>query len=131
MLKQTLLCAAMAVGIVQPAVADAIADAMALVERYAGRKDVWDGPTTGPAAAGGKTIVVLAADMKNGGILGVTTGVEEAAEAIGWTVRVIDGAGSVSGRTAAFGQALALNPDLITFSAGGKPYCGVVTIRSE
>lgn len=71
----------------------------------------FDGPTAGPKATEGKTIVVLAADMKNGGILGVTTGVEEAAAKIGWTVRVLDGAGSVQGRTAAFGQAMALMPD--------------------
>jgi ribose transport system substrate-binding protein len=71
----------------------------------------FDGPTAGPKAAEGKTIVVLAADLKNGGILGVTTGVEEAAAKMGWTVRVLDGAGSVQGRTAAFGQAMALQPD--------------------
>ncbi len=71
----------------------------------------FDGPTDGPAAAEGKTIVVLAADLKNGGILGVTNGVEEAAAKIGWTVRVLDGGGSVQGRTAAFGQAMALQPD--------------------
>lgn len=71
----------------------------------------WDGPIDGPKAAGGKTIVVLAGDLKNGGILGVTNGVEEAAQKIGWTVRVLDGAGSVQGRTAAFGQAIALKPD--------------------
>jgi len=71
----------------------------------------FDGPNSGPAAAADKTIVVLAADMKNGGVLGVTNGVEEAAEAIGWEVRVLDGAGSVQGRTAAFGQAIALKPD--------------------
>lgn len=71
----------------------------------------FDGPTSGPAAADGKTIVVLAADLKNGGILGVTNGVEEAASTIGWTVRVLDGGGSVQGRTAAFGQAMALKPD--------------------
>jgi ribose transport system substrate-binding protein len=71
----------------------------------------FDGPTTGPTAADGKTIVVLAGDLKNGGILGVTTGVEEAAAKIGWSVRVLDGAGSVQGRTAAFGQAMALQPD--------------------
>ena len=63
----------------------------------------FDGPTTGPVAAEGKTIVVLAGDLKNGGILGVTTGVEEAAAKIGWTVRVLDGAGSVQIRTATFG----------------------------
>ena len=71
----------------------------------------FDGPTDGPAAAEGKSIVVVAADLKNGGILGVTNGVEEAAASIGWDVRVLDGAGSVSGRTAAIGQALALQPN--------------------
>ncbi|MEM1160541.1 MAG: substrate-binding domain-containing protein [Pseudomonadota bacterium] len=71
----------------------------------------FDGPTSGPKAADGKSIVVVAADLKNGGILGVTNGVEEAAAKIGWQVRVLDGAGSVSGRTAAIGQALALQPD--------------------
>lgn len=76
----------------------------------------FDGPTAGPKAAEGKTIVVLAADLKNGGILGVTTGVEEAAAKIGWTVRVLDGAGSVQGRTAAFGQAMALQPSGIVIN---------------
>ena len=76
----------------------------------------WDGPTTGPKAAEGKTVVVLAADLKNGGILGVTNGVEEAAAKIGWTVRVLDGAGSIQGRTAAFGQAMALKPDGIVIN---------------
>lgn len=71
----------------------------------------WDGPTTGPTAAADKSIVLVAADLKNGGILGVTTGVEEAAAKIGWEVRVLDGAGSIQGRTAAIGQALALQPD--------------------
>ena len=71
----------------------------------------WDGPTAGPAGAEGKSIVVLAGDLKNGGILGVTSGVEEASETIGWDVRVLDGAGSIQGRTAAIGQALALQPD--------------------
>jgi ribose transport system substrate-binding protein len=76
----------------------------------------WDGPTTGPAAAEGKSIVVVAADLKNGGILGVTNGVEEAASTIGWEVRVLDGAGSVQGRTGAIGQAMALQPDGIVIN---------------
>lgn len=71
----------------------------------------FDGPTSGPTAAEGKSIVILAGDLKNGGILGVTTGVEEAAATIGWDVRVLDGAGSIQGRTAAIGQAMALQPD--------------------
>ena len=59
----------------------------------------------------------VAADLKNGGILGASEGVKEAAAAIGWTVTVIDGQGSVSGRTAAMNQALTLKPDGIV--AGG------------
>ncbi|TCN34061.1 substrate-binding domain-containing protein [Sinorhizobium americanum] len=92
------------------AFADPMADAEAIVTKYANKVTAWDGPAAGPKAQEGKTIVVLAGDLKNGGILGVTTGVEEAAAAIGWEVKVIDGAGSIGGRTAAFGQAIALKP---------------------
>ena len=94
-----------------PAYGDAISDAMAEVQKYAGQKTVWDGPTAGPTAMADQKIVVLAADMKNGGILGVTNGIEEAAAKIGWQVTVLDGAGSIQSRAAAFGQALALQPD--------------------
>lgn len=73
-------------------------------------QDKWDGPTSGPKATAAKTIVFVAADLKNGGILGVSNGVEEAGKTMGWTVRVIDGQGTVSGRTAALNQALALKP---------------------
>ena len=91
--------------------ADAISDATEFVDKYASQVTTWDGPTSGPTALADQTIVVLAGDLKNGGILGATTGIEEAAEQIGWTVRVLDGAGSISGRTSAMGQALALEPD--------------------
>ena len=74
--------------------------------------DEFDGPTSGPTAAEGMSIVVVAADMTNGGILGVTEGVE----AIGWELRILDGAGSIQGRTAAIGQALALQPDGIVIN---------------
>ena len=95
-----------------PAAADAFLDAAkAKVATMAGVKSKWEGPTTGPKATTGKTVVFVAADMKNGGIVGVSKGVEEAGKAIGWTVRVIDGQGSVSARTAALNQALALKPD--------------------
>ncbi len=111
MLRRTFLAGAAVIALMGPALADAISEANEAVAKYAQKVEAWDGPTTGPKAAEGKTIVVLAADMKNGGVLGVTTGVEEAAAKIGWTVRVLDGAGSIQGRTAAFGQALALKPD--------------------
>ena len=109
----TTTAAALVASLAMPfaAFADDVKEAMALVEKFAGRKTAWDGPTSGPNAASDKTVVVVAADMKNGGILGVTNGIEEAVEAIGWNLRVIDGAGTISGRSAAFGQALALKPD--------------------
>jgi len=95
-----------------PAAADAFVDeAKAKVAKLAGAESTWDGPATGPKAAANKTVVFVAADMNNGGIVGVSKGVEEAGKAIGWNVRVIDGRGSVSGRTAALNQALALKPD--------------------
>lgn len=100
-----------AVMLAAPAFADAMGDAKAVVQKYATKVDKWDGPTTGPKAADGKKIVVVAADMKNGGILGVVNGIQEAAASIGWTVTVLDSAGSVDGRTAAFGQAMTLKPD--------------------
>ena len=113
MLRRGLLgasAASLIVLVTGTAFADPMADAQAVVDKYASPASTWDGPITGPKAAESKTIVVLAGDLKNGGILGVTTGVQEAAVAIGWEVKVLDGAGSINGRTAAFGQAMALNP---------------------
>lgn len=103
--------AAFAFAVAAPVFADGMSDAQAVVDKYASKVTKWDGPTTGPKAAAAKNVVVLAADMKNGGILGVVNGIQEAAKAIGWKVTVLDGAGSISGRTAAFGQAMALKPD--------------------
>ncbi len=106
-----LALAVTAAGFVTYAAADEYLDtAKKKVQTATNPKNVWDGPTTGPKAAGNKTIVFVAADLKNGGILGVSKGVEEAGAAIGWKIRVIDGQGSVSARTAALNQALALKP---------------------
>lgn len=116
MLKRTLGAALLAAGLLAgtgAASADPMADAQATVDKYASPVTEWDGPTTGPKAVEGKTIVVLAGDMKNGGILGVADGVQEAGAVLGWTIRVLDGAGSVQSRTAIFNQALALKPDAI------------------
>jgi ribose transport system substrate-binding protein len=114
-LNRSKLCAfalsALATGFATQATADTLLDAAkAKIAVATMVKNKWDGPTTGPKAAAGKMIVFVAGDLKNGGILGVSQGVEEAGKAIGWTVRVIDGQGTVSGRTAALNQALALKP---------------------
>jgi ribose transport system substrate-binding protein len=71
----------------------------------------WGGPTTGPKALPSKLVVYVAQDMRNGGVLGVSEGVQGAVAAIGWKLKIIDGAGSVAGRIAAINQAVALKPD--------------------
>ncbi len=112
MLRASLLAGAGLIALAQAAGAeDFTARSKQAAAAATGRADHWDGPTTGPKAAGVKTVVFVAGDMKNGGILGVSEGVEQAAKAIGWTVRVLDGQGTVSARTAALNQALTLRPD--------------------
>ncbi|MGJ5749005.1 ribose transport system substrate-binding protein [Streptomyces puniciscabiei] len=70
----------------------------------------WNGPTSGPRAVSGKTLVYVAQTMTNPGVAGVADGVREAARVIGWHVRVIDGGGSPAGIQAALSEAVALRP---------------------
>jgi ribose transport system substrate-binding protein len=110
---------ALALGVVGLAVAavpaaaqdDAVAAAKAYVEQVTAPNPPWEGPTTGPAAQEGKSIVYASADQRNGGALGVGLGVEEAAKLLGWDFQLIDGRASVSGRAEALNQAIALQPD--------------------
>ncbi|MFG2287719.1 substrate-binding domain-containing protein [Streptomyces sp. NPDC048595] len=69
-----------------------------------------NGPTGGPRAVSGKKVIYVAQTMNNPGVAGAAEGVEEAAKAIGWDVRVIDGQGTPAGIQAAFSQAIALKP---------------------
>lgn len=92
--------------------ADEIVDqAKQVVAKATAPASAWDGPTTGPKAAQGKSIVYVAADLRNGGIQENSVGVKQAAEKIGWRLRIIDGQGSVDGIASAYGQAIALKPD--------------------
>ncbi|MEU3615575.1 substrate-binding domain-containing protein [Streptomyces sp. NPDC006872] len=70
----------------------------------------WNGPTTGPAATSGKSLVYVAQAMINPGVAGAAKGVREAARAIGWNVRVIDGGGTPAGIQAAMSEAVTLRP---------------------
>ncbi|WP_189323894.1 substrate-binding domain-containing protein [Streptomyces flaveus] len=76
----------------------------------------WGGPATGPKAVAGKTIVYVAQSMTNPGVAGAAGGVKEAAKAIGWKVRIIDGQGTPAGIQAAVSQAVAVKPDGIVLS---------------
>ena len=82
-------------------------DLLATAQRHA---TDWDGPTTGPKALPDKLAVYVAQDMRNGGVLGVSEGVQSAIAAIGWKLKIIDGGGSVAGRVTAINQAVALKP---------------------
>ncbi|WP_405889084.1 substrate-binding domain-containing protein [Streptomyces sp. NBC_01136] len=70
----------------------------------------WNGPTSGPSAVSGKTIVYVAETMTNPGVAGAAGGVREAARVIGWNVRVIDGGATPAGIQAAMSAAVTLKP---------------------
>ena len=90
---------------------DIVTSAKAAVQKATDVKAPWSGPTTGPTAAAGKKLVYVAQTLTNPGVAGNAKGVQEAAAAIGWDVRVIDGQGDPAGIAAAMGQAIALKPD--------------------
>ena len=71
----------------------------------------WSGPRTGPRAQPDKHIVVLAEDLRNGGVLGVVDGMLEAAKVIGWSVKVFDSEGLPDLRLKVLESALASHPD--------------------
>jgi ribose transport system substrate-binding protein len=104
---------------------DAVTAAKAALAKAAAPAKTWDGPTSGPKAQPGKFVVYVSTDQKNGGALGVGSGVVEAAKAIGWRSQVIDGQGTVSGQAAALNQAIALKPDGIVL--GGIDAAGQKT----
>ncbi|WP_247538148.1 substrate-binding domain-containing protein [Ralstonia pseudosolanacearum] len=74
------------------------------------RHPQWSGPRSGPRAVTGVTLAVISEDLRNGGILGVTKGIKEAAGAIGWGTRLYDAGGTPAGRARAVASALALQP---------------------
>ncbi|WP_211450881.1 substrate-binding domain-containing protein [Collimonas antrihumi] len=80
-------------------------------------KTTWDGPTSGPKiAAQKKSIVLIASNLKNNGVMRVANGVKEAAAVAGWDVFVIDCWGVNSKHAEAFSRALALQPNGIVLA---------------
>ncbi len=71
----------------------------------------WDGPLSGPAGKHDQYIAIICEDLKNGGILHVAQGVQEAASVMKWKVQVYDAEGTPEGRKKAFAKALASNPN--------------------
>jgi ribose transport system substrate-binding protein len=111
LLGATLLATAGLLAAAGTARADAVQDAKDYIAKVTAPVTTWEGPTSGPKAAGHKLIVYVSTDQRNGGARGVGEGVAEAAKVIGWDVRIIDGQGSVNERAAGINQAVALKAD--------------------
>jgi ribose transport system substrate-binding protein len=88
-----------------------IEQAKAFLQNVAAPVTKWDGPTTGPKAQGKKLIVIVSTDQRNGGAQGAGDGAAEAAKALGWDVRQLDGQGTVPGHATALTQAIAMKPN--------------------
>lgn len=82
---------------------------------YASAPEKWTGPTKGPVAQTGKSVVYIASDLKNGSAVTVYRGMQEAARTLGWSIALLDGGGSRELQSAALVQAIATNPDGIVF----------------
>src|SRR5580693_3944503 len=98
-------------GVARAADDDFMTMAKAYIAEVSAPVTTWTGPTTGPKAQGKKLVIYVSADQKNGGASGVGDGAQEAAKAIGWDFRILDGQGSVPARSSALTQAIALKPD--------------------
>lgn len=81
---------------------------------------------SGPQAQAGKTIAIVAEDLRNGGVLGASQGIREAAGAIGWTVKVFDLGGMIANRTKVMEEVLSFKPDGVALM-GGLPWEGSET----
>ncbi len=107
---------------------DALDEAKIIVQKATQQKTEWDGPTTGPKILPGKFVIFIASDMKNGGVLGVLDGFQEAVKTAGWKLDILDGAGSVKDQLAALNQAIAKKPDAIIIG-GWNPNVAKIPLR--
>jgi ribose transport system substrate-binding protein len=114
-LSIALVASALAVTAIRSADAqdDIVAKAKAFVKEAAVKASKWTGPTSGPKAAAGKSVIYVSSDQRNGGAQGVGEGVGEAAKAIGWDFKLIDGKGTVQGHGDGLGQAIVQKPSAI------------------
>jgi ribose transport system substrate-binding protein len=73
------------------------------------------GPPPGPPAQPGKTVVFVASDFKNGGVMGVYRGFEEASKKLGWKISLEDGKGVKATQALILARAIAARPHGIVF----------------
>jgi ribose transport system substrate-binding protein len=102
--------ALVALGVASARADDYIDKAKAYIATVTAPVTEWNGPTSGPAAQPKKLVIYVSTDQRNGGAQGAGDGAAEAAKAIGWEFRIMDGQGSVPAHTSALTQAIALKP---------------------
>jgi ribose transport system substrate-binding protein len=93
-----------------PSTDSTVRRAQAEVARALSSPTSYRGPEDGPRAAGGGLVIFVAGDLTNGGIAGAGVGVQQAARAIGWRLRVLDGRGTTAGQARVLRTALRLKP---------------------
>jgi ribose transport system substrate-binding protein len=86
-------------------------DMQQIVAKAGKRVSKWDGPITGPVGRSGMTVAVVCEDLHNGGVLGVARGLGEAADVLGWHIKMLDAHGTINGRNKALDTALSMKPD--------------------
>ncbi len=69
----------------------------------------------GPPAQSGKRVAFIASDFKNGGVMGVYRGFEEAAQKLGWKIQLEDGRSLKATQAALLTRVLSDPPDGIVF----------------
>ncbi len=82
-----------------------------IVSKAGERVSSWDGPNSGPVGRSGMHIAVVCEDLRNGGVLGVARGLGEAANILGWHIKMIDARGTAHGRTNALENAFSMRPN--------------------
>lgn len=95
-----------------------VEEAVEFVENATKPQTEWFGPTDGPLADTSEhTIVYVSSDQSYVSYVNWGTGIEQAADVLGWKVTTLDGKGTVSDSLQAMQQAVAMNPTAIITSA--------------
>lgn len=111
-MNSKVLALAMATGVLLCAPVQANAyDTKTLVDQALKPASDWSYPSERIPASGDKTIVYIADNLRNSGILSVAEGVREAAAEIGWQLQIIDAGGSRDARRDALDDLLENRPD--------------------
>ncbi|WP_199435269.1 sugar ABC transporter substrate-binding protein [Qaidamihabitans albus] len=95
--------------------------AQKVVDRALAEFEPTDFPTSSPAAAEDKTLVIVSCYQAAAGCARISAGALEAAEAIGWKAKVVDGQGDPNLQNSALEQAITEKADAVLLAAVEYP----------